>query len=326
MRATNWDAGFPADRMLPALRGTLDGPRRRPRRAGERPPRRREAADEGPARVLRADRGAGQGDARDPAARAAPTTGARSSTRPATPSTSRTRRRALSVEEKRLGDNAVTEGWAMLFEHLTDDRGGSRSMLDFPRPQRVRGGRRRRCSSTSCAATARSSSTRSSSTRPTTRRRCAAATSSSRRRAQDHARARGLPLRHRRRLLRRRLPPRLGVRGAADDVPAREVRPRLVHAARGRLAPARALVARVSAERGRAAARGHRRVDRDGIGRRARARERRLALQRQERGVQHDAKRRLQLARVDAARDSRRTRASTRRFSTRATRRAARSA
>ena len=28
----------------------------------------------------------------------------------------------LKMEEKRLGDNAVTEGWAMLFDHLIDDR------------------------------------------------------------------------------------------------------------------------------------------------------------------------------------------------------------
>src|SRR5207247_10093859 len=27
----------------------------------------------------------------------------------------------LSMEEKRLGDNAVTEGWAMLLQHLTDE-------------------------------------------------------------------------------------------------------------------------------------------------------------------------------------------------------------
>ena len=52
----------------PALRGTLVEPRDRPRRAGQRPPRRRGAADEEPARVLRADRDPGQGDARDPAA------------------------------------------------------------------------------------------------------------------------------------------------------------------------------------------------------------------------------------------------------------------
>ena len=39
------------------------------------------------------------------------------------------------MEEKRLGDNAVTEGWAMLFDHLIDDRAWLSSMLDFPRPE-----------------------------------------------------------------------------------------------------------------------------------------------------------------------------------------------
>ena len=38
------------------------------------------------------------------------------------------------MEEKRLGDNAVTEGWAMLFDHLIDDRAWLSSMLSFPRP------------------------------------------------------------------------------------------------------------------------------------------------------------------------------------------------
>jgi hypothetical protein len=39
------------------------------------------------------------------------------------------------MEEKRLGDNAVTEGWAMLFDHLIDDRAWLTRMLDFPRPE-----------------------------------------------------------------------------------------------------------------------------------------------------------------------------------------------
>ena len=43
-------------------------PRDRPRRTGQRPPRRRGTADEDPACVLRTDRDPGQGDARDPAA------------------------------------------------------------------------------------------------------------------------------------------------------------------------------------------------------------------------------------------------------------------
>ena len=42
---------------------------------------------------------------------------------------------SLTVEEKRLGDNAVTEGWAMLLEHLTIDPVWLGRRLDFPRPR-----------------------------------------------------------------------------------------------------------------------------------------------------------------------------------------------
>jgi hypothetical protein len=38
------------------------------------------------------------------------------------------------MEEKRLGDNAVTEGWAMLLQHLTDEPQWLSRRLDFPRP------------------------------------------------------------------------------------------------------------------------------------------------------------------------------------------------
>jgi hypothetical protein len=41
---------------------------------------------------------------------------------------------SLQMEEKRLGDNAVTEGWAMLLEHLTIDPVWLTKRLDFPRP------------------------------------------------------------------------------------------------------------------------------------------------------------------------------------------------
>jgi hypothetical protein len=41
---------------------------------------------------------------------------------------------SLSMEEKRLGDNAVTEGWAMLLEHLTIDPVWLQTRLAFPRP------------------------------------------------------------------------------------------------------------------------------------------------------------------------------------------------
>ena len=41
---------------------------------------------------------------------------------------------SLKMEEKRLGDNAVTEGWAMLMEHLTIEPAWLERRLDFPRP------------------------------------------------------------------------------------------------------------------------------------------------------------------------------------------------
>ena len=62
-----------------------------------------------------------------------PTTGGRSSTRPHTEHFAHTPS-ALSVEERRRGDNAVTEGWAMLLEHLTMDPAWLERRLDFPRP------------------------------------------------------------------------------------------------------------------------------------------------------------------------------------------------
>jgi hypothetical protein len=41
---------------------------------------------------------------------------------------------SLGVEERRLGDIAVTEGWAMLIEYLTIDPVWLERRLDFPRP------------------------------------------------------------------------------------------------------------------------------------------------------------------------------------------------
>jgi hypothetical protein len=38
------------------------------------------------------------------------------------------------MEDKRLGDTAVTEGWAMLLQHLTDEPSWLSRRLDFPRP------------------------------------------------------------------------------------------------------------------------------------------------------------------------------------------------
>ena len=39
------------------------------------------------------------------------------------------------MEERRLGANAVTEGWAMLLQHLTDEPAWLTRRLDVPRPQ-----------------------------------------------------------------------------------------------------------------------------------------------------------------------------------------------
>lgn len=39
----------------------------------------------------------------------------------------------LPVEARRMGDNAVTEGWAMLLQHLTDEPAWINRRLDFPR-------------------------------------------------------------------------------------------------------------------------------------------------------------------------------------------------
>jgi len=40
----------------------------------------------------------------------------------------------LAFEERRLGDNAVTEGWAFLFDHLIDEPAWLTRRLDVPRP------------------------------------------------------------------------------------------------------------------------------------------------------------------------------------------------
>jgi hypothetical protein len=41
----------------------------------------------------------------------------------------------LAMEERRLGDNAVTEGWAMLLQHLTDEPAWLTRRLDVGRPE-----------------------------------------------------------------------------------------------------------------------------------------------------------------------------------------------
>jgi hypothetical protein len=132
-RGAGWDAGFPADRMLPALRSTLadlgidlDAQENVHLDVEERPtksPRAFCAPIEVPEKVMLVIQPMGGPD----------------DWRALFHEAGHTEHFAftsadLRMEEKRLGDNAVTEGWAMLFERLIDDRGWLTRMLDFPRP------------------------------------------------------------------------------------------------------------------------------------------------------------------------------------------------
>jgi hypothetical protein len=133
MRATTWDEGFPGDRMLPALRATLrdlgvdlDAQENVHLDVENRPlkdPRAFCVPIEVPDKVMLVIKPTGGPDdwralfhEAGHAEHFAHTSA------------------SLSVEDRRLGDNAVTEGWAMLLEHLTDEPGWLTRMLDFPRP------------------------------------------------------------------------------------------------------------------------------------------------------------------------------------------------
>jgi len=133
-RGSTWDEAFPADRMLPALRGTLSGlgidldaqsnvhldVEERPTKS----PRAFCAPIEIPDKVMLVIQPQGGPDDWYALFHEAGHTEHFAYTSP-----------DLRMEEKRLGDNAVTEGWAMLFDHLIDDRAWLSSMLDFPRPE-----------------------------------------------------------------------------------------------------------------------------------------------------------------------------------------------
>jgi hypothetical protein len=132
-RASDWDAGFPADAMVPALAGTLAdlgidlaGQENveldlepRPRKS----PRAFCAPIEIPDRVLLVIQPIGGPDDWHALFHEAGHTEHYAHTS-----------RELPVEERRLGDNAVTEGWAALFEFLVDDPAWLSRRLDFGRP------------------------------------------------------------------------------------------------------------------------------------------------------------------------------------------------
>jgi hypothetical protein len=133
MRASTWDSGFPGDRMLPALRASLgdlgvdlDAQENVHLDVENRPlkdPRAFCVPIEVPEKVMLVIKPTGGPDdwralfhEAGHAEHFAHTSA------------------SLSVEDRRLGDNAVTEGWAMLLEHLTDEPRWLTRMLDFPRP------------------------------------------------------------------------------------------------------------------------------------------------------------------------------------------------
>ena len=132
-RGAEWDSAFPPERMLPALEGTLDdlGIDLRTQ-AGveldleERPnkdPRAFCSPIEVPGRVVLVMKPQGGPDDWRALFHEAGHTEHFAHTDA-----------SLAPEERRLGDNAVTEGWAMLIEHVTIDPVWLERQLDFPRP------------------------------------------------------------------------------------------------------------------------------------------------------------------------------------------------
>ncbi len=137
-RGVAWDAAFPAERMLPALESSLadfgidlyaqknveldleDRPNKTPRAFC--------VPIEIPGRVVLVMKPQGGPDDWRALFHEAGHTEHFAHTSP-----------SLTMEEKRLGDNAVTEGWAMLVEHLTIDPVWLERMLDFPRPYEYAG-------------------------------------------------------------------------------------------------------------------------------------------------------------------------------------------
>jgi hypothetical protein len=132
-RGAGWDSVFPPDGMLPALEGTLadlgidlDAQQNVELDLEPRPskdPRAFCAPIEIPGRVVLVIKPQGGPDDWRAFFHEAGHTEHFANTSP-----------SLAMEEKRLGDNAVTEAWAMLIEHLTIDPVWLERRLDFPRP------------------------------------------------------------------------------------------------------------------------------------------------------------------------------------------------
>jgi hypothetical protein len=132
-RAAEWDSAFKADRMLPALEGTLSdlGIDLRSQsnvhldieQREKKSPRAFCAGIEIPDRVMLVIQPIGGADDWRALFHEAGHTEHFAHTS-----------RDLPMEDRRLGDNAVTEGWAMLLEHLTGEPAWLSRRLDMPRP------------------------------------------------------------------------------------------------------------------------------------------------------------------------------------------------
>ena len=132
-RAPEWDSMFAADRMLPALESTLadlgvdlrsqDNVTLDLEERPNKSPRAFCAPIEVPDRVVLVIQPIGGADDWHALFHEAGHTEHYAHTS-----------RDLPMEEKRLGDNAVTEGWAMLLEHLIDEPEWLTRRLDFARP------------------------------------------------------------------------------------------------------------------------------------------------------------------------------------------------
>jgi oligoendopeptidase F len=132
-RAPGWDSMFAADRMLPALESTLadlgvdlrsqDNVTLDLEQRPNKSPRPFCAPIEVPDRVVLVIQPIGGADDWHALFHEAGHTEHYAHTS-----------RDLPMEEKRLGDNAVTEGWAMLMDHLIDEPEWLTRRLDFARP------------------------------------------------------------------------------------------------------------------------------------------------------------------------------------------------
>jgi hypothetical protein len=132
-RGAQWDSAFPPDRMLPALESTLgdlgidlraqEGVELDLEERPHKDPRAFCSPIEVPGRVILVMKPQGGPDDWRTLFHEAGHTEHFAHTDA-----------SLSPEERRLGDNAVTEGWAMLLEHVTIDPVWLERRLDFARP------------------------------------------------------------------------------------------------------------------------------------------------------------------------------------------------